>query len=382
MDEIKISICDIQLEPLTKIQKKIEQPYKYLDSIPSNNKRIRSKFLNAFNDEIFQIKNKKILEYIDEIISILHNSSLLIDDIEDSSEFRRGFPAAHKKFGIPLTLNCGNLYYFKAYTIVDKLCKDLIDFSHIWRSSPLLGPTNPELELHKNQVINLKLYQILTEEMQRLHEGQGMDIYWRDFLPKLDNLPTLEDYLKMINFKTSGLFRLTCNLMKILSTKIESPQLIYWIEKMANLCGIIYQIRDDYLNLIDSNYSIMKGVAGEDLIEGKLSFPILIHLLNEKSKQNDQNDQMTVVQEILYKYRSPKERLEQKELIQSAIELLNDDGSLLKTRQYLKNLQMQFEDVLRNVYTHIYKDDMNLVSEKFSQSDVLKIIKSLCDVPS
>lgn len=43
---------------------------------------------------------------------MLQNASLLIDDIEDGSLMRRGFPCAHIVYGIPATLNSANYYYF------------------------------------------------------------------------------------------------------------------------------------------------------------------------------------------------------------------------------------------------------------------------------
>jgi len=45
---------------------------------------------------------------------MLHNASLLIDDIEDNSKLRRGVPVAHKIYGIPLTINAANYIYFLA----------------------------------------------------------------------------------------------------------------------------------------------------------------------------------------------------------------------------------------------------------------------------
>ena len=51
---------------------------------------------------------------IDEIISMLHNASLLIDDIEDGSQRRRGEPAAHLVYGVPLTINAAELACFLA----------------------------------------------------------------------------------------------------------------------------------------------------------------------------------------------------------------------------------------------------------------------------
>ena len=51
---------------------------------------------------------------IGDLIEMLHNASLLIDDIEDNSKLRRGVPVAHHIYGIPLTINAANYIYFLA----------------------------------------------------------------------------------------------------------------------------------------------------------------------------------------------------------------------------------------------------------------------------
>lgn len=51
---------------------------------------------------------------IQEVTELLHNASLLIDDIEDDSDIRRGAPSSHKVFGIPATINSANYVYFQA----------------------------------------------------------------------------------------------------------------------------------------------------------------------------------------------------------------------------------------------------------------------------
>jgi geranylgeranyl diphosphate synthase, type III len=45
---------------------------------------------------------------------MLHNASLLIDDIQDNSKLRRGAPVAHSIYGVPLTINAANYVYFLA----------------------------------------------------------------------------------------------------------------------------------------------------------------------------------------------------------------------------------------------------------------------------
>ena len=73
----------------------------------------------------------------------------------------------------------------------------------------------------------------------------------------------MEEYLEMIKDKTGGLFRLAIKLLLLYSDVKENDQLI----SLANLMGILYQVRDDYLNLVDAKYSAMKGTTCEDLIE-------------------------------------------------------------------------------------------------------------------
>lgn len=173
------------------------------------------------------------LEVITKVVGMLHTASLLVDDVEDNSLLRRGMPVAHSIFGTAQTINSANYIYFCALQELQKL---------------------------KNQ----KAVNIYMEELVNLHRGQGMDLFWRDTL----TCPTEEDYLEMVGNKTGGLFRLAIKLMQA-----ESRSLIDCVE-LVNLMGLIFQIRDDYMNLSSVQYSQNKGLC-EDLTEGKFSFPII-----------------------------------------------------------------------------------------------------------
>ena len=93
------------------------KPYTHLLERPGKN--IRNTLLNAFNDWL-QVPEKP-LNIICEVIQMLHNASLLLDDIEDGSELRRGAPTAHKVFGEALTINSANYLYFVALEKVNPL---------------------------------------------------------------------------------------------------------------------------------------------------------------------------------------------------------------------------------------------------------------------
>ncbi|KAL3233760.1 Geranylgeranyl pyrophosphate synthase BTS1 [Nakaseomyces bracarensis] len=237
----------------------IRQPYNHIASIPGKNFRTQLIFL--FNS--FYELEDTTLRSVTEIIEILHNSSLLIDDIEDNSQLRRGVVAAHMVYNIPMTINTANYMYFEAMNLLRKLSTD--------------------------EAITSSLMAIFNEELQNLHRGQGLDIYWRDHLQEF--IPTEDMYFNMVMNKTGGLFRLTLRIMEKLSPKWRNKTTLV---PLGNLLGIIYQIRDDFLNLADEHMMENKGYA-DDISEGKLSFPI-IHGLNFAKDQDNGN---TLLMDIL-----------------------------------------------------------------------------------
>lgn len=320
------------------------QPYDYLSGLPSNNNNIRRKFIELFHELFFQEEDythKKAA--VNEVISLLHNSSLLIDDIEDNSKYRRGFPSAHVKYGKPLTINCANLMYFRA---METAAGTLDHFVHA---------DEAERNLRSRDLNRDFVY-----EMTNLHEGQGLDIYWRDFLPELHQLPTIEEYLTMVQNKTGGLFRLSVRLLDVFKYKRLEEEKLDKVIAIANLAGIIYQIRDDYLNLVDARYSTMKGIAGEDLIEGKLSLPILINLRDETDPTN------SPVHKILYEFRSLKLRSKQSNLLQKAVTYLHEKGSMSQTHTMLAQFKQKFHSLLAEF--------------GYGNSELYKLIETLCDV--
>ncbi|RTG86638.1 geranylgeranyl diphosphate synthase, type III [Schistosoma bovis] len=91
-------------------EKVVMEPYSYICS--TNGKGIRSALVAAFN---YWLKvPESVLSVISSVIQMLHNASLIIDDIEDGSHLRRGKPAAHCIFGVAPSINSANYAYFLA----------------------------------------------------------------------------------------------------------------------------------------------------------------------------------------------------------------------------------------------------------------------------
>ncbi|KAI4150687.1 MAG: hypothetical protein L6R39_002202, partial [Caloplaca ligustica] len=210
-------------------------PFDYMMNHPG--KDVRKHLISAFNAWL-QVPPSS-LEIITRVIGMLHTASLLIDDVEDNSLLRRGIPVAHSIFGTAQTINSANYVYFQAL-------------------NELLKLNNPEV------------VRIYAEELCNLHRGQGMDLYWRDTL----TCPTEDDYLEMVGNKTGGLFRLAVKIMQAESRNNETDYV-----PLVSVIGLLFQIRDDYLNLNSETYTSNKGLC-EDLTEGKFSFPI-IHAIRQ-----------------------------------------------------------------------------------------------------
>ena len=76
-------------------------PARYVESLPT--KKIRDKVADAFN--LWLAVPETDLNCIKEVIKILHNASLILDDVEDGSVSRRGRPATHMIYGTPQAIN-------------------------------------------------------------------------------------------------------------------------------------------------------------------------------------------------------------------------------------------------------------------------------------
>ncbi|CAF0994976.1 unnamed protein product [Adineta ricciae] len=264
------------------------EPYEYIRTIPG--KQIRPKLIQAFNLWL-HIPDEK-LTVIEDLVEMLHNASLLIDDIQDNSKLRRGVPVAHNIYGIPLTINAANYIYFLAM--------------------------QKALALEHADVT-----QIFVDQMLELHHGQGMEIWWRDNFVS----PSEGEYRQMVIRKCGGLFNLGVRLMQLFApTEIRSA---YNFNKLCELLSLLFQIRDDYCNLISKEYTNNKSYC-EDLTEGKFSFPIL-HAVN--TRETD-----TRIIHIL------KQRTQDIELKRYCVRLLHEFGSLEYTRQVCDDLAKQIYD--------------------------------------
>ncbi len=181
------------------------------------------------------------------LVEFVHTASLIHDDIEDSSQFRRGKPAAYISYGLDTALNAASWLYFTAPICINTL----------------LCP----------QELKAKLYYLYSMELRRLHLGQAMDIAWhRD----KNFLPSVKEYLAMVQLKTGTLASLAAKI-GVLSAGADK-NLIESVGLSAAKIGAGFQIIDDVINLTSGNPGKKRG---DDIVEGKKSLPVLLFLAQE-----------------------------------------------------------------------------------------------------
>jgi len=179
---------------------------------------------------------------------ILHNGTIIVDDVEDEARKRRGEPALHHQHGVDIALNAGNAMYFIPLKVID-------------RNSAGLDAEQ-----------RLAAYEMLTHELNRTHLGQGMDICWHN---QKNVVVGEEQYFEMCACKTGCLTRIVARLAAIVTGQSDGVEraLARYAEDMA----IAFQISDDILdieNTLDRAGDFGKEF-GNDIREGKKTLMVI-----------------------------------------------------------------------------------------------------------
>jgi ophiobolin F synthase len=227
----------------------LEEPIKYIRNMPSKN--LRTQLIDCFN--FWLNVPGSAISVIKEVIDSLHHSSLMLDDIEDGSQLRRGFPATHVVFGSSQAINSATYLYVQAVESVHAATRN-----------------------------NPKMMDIFLRHLKQLFHGQSWDLYWTYHR----QCPTEEQYLAMVDQKTGAMLQLLVGLMQKVQQPgdgdvVNSEALL----KFAVLFGRFFQIRDDYMNLTSIDYTRQKGFA-EDLDEQKFSY-MIVHMYQKYPEARD-----------------------------------------------------------------------------------------------
>ena len=184
-------------------------------------------------------------------VEMLHNFTLIHDDIMDRDELRRGVPTVHVKYGLPLALASGDLLFAKVYEAMTQV-----------EGIP------PE------RILNC--IRRATRAAIHICEGQILDVSY----PKLSEVSE-EDYYRMVGGKTASLFEACAEIGAIVGGAPESE--VELLRGYGYNAGVAFQLIDDILGITADEKTLGKPV-GSDLREGKKTL-IIIHALKNASEE-------------------------------------------------------------------------------------------------
>jgi geranylgeranyl diphosphate synthase type II len=221
------------------------EPCSYI--IKSGGKRLRPLLVilcaKAVGGDIKNVYNAAVA------VELLHNFTLVHDDIMDNADKRRGRTTLHKKYDLSTAILSGDSLLAFAYV---NLLKDTMENDKSVLSS-------------------------FTKGVVEVCEGQSLD---KEF--ETNDKVTIDDYLIMIKKKTAALLEMCCSIGAQLGG--GSIQQQNALAKYGRNIGMAFQLQDDLLDIIAEEAEFGKVIGG-DLVEGKKTFLFLNAL--EKAKGKD-----------------------------------------------------------------------------------------------
>jgi len=245
-------------------------------------------------------------------IEMVHNYSLIHDDIEDHSTMRRGRETVWVRWGIPQAINAGDSLYTLAYLA-------------------LLGARDnfpPDIIIKSSYLLNLTCL--------KLTQGQYLDMRFEN-----EDSVTLNDYWNMISGKTAALISCCCQMGAISGN--SSDEVCEAFAQFGHFLGLAFQVKDDYLGLWGDLNQTGKSIES-DLVSHKKTLPILYALQNN----------------VNFRERWDAGSINKDE-VKEISQLLTDDGTRKYTHSLVQELTQQAQDVLKK--TGIRNDAMDALND-------------------
>ncbi|AEH06736.1 polyprenyl synthetase family protein [Methanothermococcus okinawensis] len=231
-------------------------------------------------------------------VELIHNYTLIHDDIMDNDDERRGRTTVHVEYGEPIAILAGDLLYAKAFEAISNI---------------------------KDPKKAHEVLKALSKACVEVCEGQAMDMEFED----RDKI-SLDDYFEMISKKTGALIIAPIEIGAIMAECTDEERNALY--EYAKRIGMTFQIQDDVLDLIGDNKKIGKPV-GSDIREGKKTV-IVLHAL-----ENLPNNKKERLLKILGNNNATDEE------IKEAIDILGD--SINYAKNIMKNATEEAKNYLK-----------------------------------
>ncbi|UCE66270.1 MAG: polyprenyl synthetase family protein [Candidatus Zixiibacteriota bacterium] len=306
----------------------IELLYEMMRDYPSRSgKGLRPGLLMTFN-RAFGGSDEKSLNTA-AALEIFQNWIVIHDDIEDGSDLRRGQPALHVKFGMPLALNAGDALAGKMWEL-------------IYENKNILG----------NETA-MKVFNEFLIMYSKTTEGQHIELGW-ERNRKWDL--TADDYFCMCKRKTAWYTCISPSWIGGLIAGAGQNLKDAFIQFGEDL-GVAFQLQDDILNLVGDRKKYGKEIGG-DILEGKRTL-MLIDLMTKCTK----NEKRFVI-DSLDRAREKKDP----RIINDILEMTNKYGSI----DYA--ISISKEKARNSRRTYLDQIDGNIVNDEYQ-----KVIIDLID---
>ena len=184
-------------------------------------------------------------------VELLHNFSLIHDDIEDGDELRRGRPTVWKQWGVPQAINAGDAMFAQAHIAMGKLADVGVPAERVVRA----------LRTFDAMCVHLTI-------------GQHLDM---GFEQRAD--VTAADYMAMIAGKTAALTRACCEIGAIVAGADDAR--VNALGEFGRGLGLSFQLQDDVLGIWGD--PAKTGKQDSDLAHGKKTLPVL-HAANHDAR--------------------------------------------------------------------------------------------------
>jgi octaprenyl-diphosphate synthase len=170
-------------------------------------------------------------------VEFIHTATLLHDDVVDESSLRRGRETANAMFGNAASVLVGDFLYSRAFQMM--------------------------VSVHKPRVL-----EVLADATNVIAEGEVLQL-----MNMHDPDLAVDDYLRVIRFKTAKLFEASARLGAVLAD--APPALEEACADYGRSLGTAFQLVDDLLDYEGDTHALGKNV-GDDLREGKPTLPLLL----------------------------------------------------------------------------------------------------------
>lgn len=230
-------------------------------------------------------------------VELIHNFSLIHDDIQDGSPLRHGRPTVWTKWGAAQAINAGDLMFtlaFQAALRLEETCQPHVA---------------------------LRAQQLLQQTCIALTQGQYLDLHYET----LEDV-SVDDYWTMVRGKTAALLACSAEIGALVGG--ANAQVQKKLHDYGVAVGLAFQAWDDWLG-IWGDIALTGKSTDSDLVAGKKSLPVVFGLAHNG--------------EFARRWRAGKTRPED---VQSMAELLSDEGAQAYTVERVETFTKQAIDLL------------------------------------